>query len=195
MWNVSSPCLSKFASGSSRESYLRALRASFPMPQHERAASSATGLKSVDRTDRTGEWNRRVHSPDVPASPSPGDLGKLVNEMWDISNEKQFAKARAHAHSLKRAPIMRAAEGDWLQEEPQPSNIAEPGSIESGASTLDISPGRFDWKTKLFQRNWKLLNEAHYKHTSRPPRRYKPASVELRPDIPLFEEIDRYIKR
>ncbi|SRR5258708_18477263 len=195
MSNMPSHCLSKFASGSSRESYLRALRGSCAKLQVERAASFATRLGSVDHVDRTDAWDCEVHSPGPPPSASPGDLGKLVNEMWDISNEKQFAKARAHAYSLKRAAIMRAAESDWLQEESEPPNISEPGFIESGTSTRHVSPGRFDWKTKLFQRNWRLLNGAHDKLTSRPPRRYKPTSVELRPDMPLFEEIDSYIKR
>ncbi|KAF8335696.1 P-loop containing nucleoside triphosphate hydrolase protein [Cantharellus anzutake] len=89
---------------------------------------------------------------------------------------------------------MRAAESDWLQE-PESSSAPESPPVRSGR--LGHEPwGRFDWKSKLLQRNRRLLNnQLHDQHPTRPLRRYKPASVELRPDMPYFEEIDRYIKR
>src|SRR5260221_14594056 len=69
MSNMPSHCLSKFASGSSRESYLRALRGSCAKLQVERAASFATRLGSVDHVDRTDAWDCEVHSPD-PQTPT-----------------------------------------------------------------------------------------------------------------------------
>lgn len=184
----------KVASGSSRRSYLDALRQA-----HQRSRSASTSSVASARhvvevlPDRDAYVDFYEETPSVLAS----EIQEMVSNVWEIPEKERTAlkqsTIRKPRQPTRKTATMTAAESEWLQddsldiplEDTQPSH-----SFPQSPSTKAYSSTRTPWENRQEQQFGRVLRDQKFQN--RPPKRVRPPQVALTKDQPLYEEVKTY---